>query len=432
MSTPDAEAPEEVAKTLGIASSGRFGPRARRWAAWGTAAVAVAAVGIVWWVARSGSEQVQYATQPVTRGDLTVTVSATGSLEPTNQVDVGIEVSGTIKTVEVDYNDRVKVGQVLARLDTTKLETQVLQTQAALESAEAKVLQAQANVQEARTQLARLIRVQELSGGKVPSQQDLDAAKAALDRSQADEASAKAVVSQTQATLDANRTDLSKAVIHSPINGVVLARSVEPGQTVAATFQAPVLFTIAEDLTKMELQVDVDEADVGHVKAGQEATFTVDAYPDRTFPARITAVYYGSQTVEGVVTYRAVLKVNNADLSLRPGMTATAVITVNKVENAILVPNAALRFTPPQPRRTDSSGGRSLIGRLLPRPPAPTPKPTENATGKGAQPRVWTLRNGEPEAVAITTGATDGVMTEVTGGALEPGMSVITDTITSQ
>ncbi len=431
MSNSEPKAADDVAKTLGVASAARFGPRARRWAAWGTAAVAVAAVGIVWWVARSGSEQVRYATQPVTRGDLTVTVSATGSLEPTNQVDVGIEVSGTIKTVEADYNDRVKIGQVLARLDTTKLETQVLQTQAALESAKAKVQQAQASVQEARTQLARLLRVQELSRGKVPSQQDMDTAHAALERAQADEASARAVVSQTQATLDANRTDLSKAVIRSPINGVILERSVEPGQTVAASFQAPVLFTIAEDLTRMELQVDVDEADVGQVRAGQEATFTVDAYPDRSFPARITAVYFGSQTVDGVVTYRAVLKVDNADLSLRPGMTATAVVTVKKVENALLVPNAALRFTPPEPEQTDLSGGGSLIGRLFPRPPHPNAQPRPNADAKGAQ-RVWTLRNGQPEAVAITTGATDGVMTEVTGGALEPGTSVITEAITAQ
>ncbi len=428
MSNPEAKASDDVAKTLGVASSARFGPRTRRWAVWGTAAVAVVAVGMVWWVARSGTETVQYKTQPVTRADLTVTVSATGSLEPTNKVDVGIEVSGTIKTVEADYNDRVKVGQVLARLDTTKLESQVLQTQAALESANAKVLQAQASAKEAHTQLERLVRVQELSGGKVPSQQDLDAAKAALDRAQADEAGAKAVVSQTQATLDANRTDLSKAVIHSPINGVILERSVEPGQTVAASFQAPVLFTIAEDLTKMELQVDVDEADVGQVKAGQEATFTVDAYPNRAFPARITAVYFGSQTVNGVVTYRAVLKVDNADLSLRPGMTATAVVTVTKVENALLVPNAALRFTPPQPTQTGQSGGGSLIGRLFPHPPAPASKPSENANNKGAQ-RVWIVRNGQLETVAITTGQTDGVMTEVTGGALEPGTNVITDTI---
>jgi HlyD family secretion protein len=431
VNAPAANGAEDVAKTLGIGTAGRRS-RVKRWAAWGSVVAAVAAVGVAWWVARSGPETVRYKTQPVMRGNLIVTVSATGSLEPTNQVDVGIEVSGTIKTVEADYNDRVKVGQVLARLDTTKLSAQVLQMEAALEASKAKVLQAHANVQEAQTQLARLIRVQELSGGKVPSQQELDAAKAALERAQADAASASAVVSQTQATLNVNRTDLSKAVIRSPINGVVLGRSVEPGQTVAASFQAPVLFTIAEDLTNMELQVDVDEADVGQVKAGQDAAFTVDAYPDRSFPARITAVYFGSQTVDGVVTYRAVLKVDNQDLSLRPGMTASAVITVNKVENALLVPNAALRFTPPEPARTDSSGGGSLIGRLFPRPPVQAPTPRQNSDGKGAAQRVWTIRNGEPQAVAITTGATDGVMTEVTGGALEPGASVITDTIATQ
>jgi biotin carboxyl carrier protein len=207
-------------------------------------------------------------------------------LEPLKKVDVGIEVSGTIKSVDVDYNAEVKVGQTLANLDTTRLDAQAQQNEAALEAARARVLQAHASVEEAEAQMARLIRVRELSGGKMPSQNDLDTGKANLARAKADEASAKASVAQAQATLDVVRTDISKAVIKSPINGVVLKRSVEPGQTVAAQFQSPTLFTLAEDLTKMELQVDVDEADVGQVKEGQAATFTVDAYPDRTFPAQ--------------------------------------------------------------------------------------------------------------------------------------------------
>jgi HlyD family secretion protein len=429
MNEPTTEYANDVAKTLGIGTISRS-TRLKRWAAWGVVAIAATAVGVLW-LARSGTETVRYKTEPVARGDLVVTVSATGTLEPTNQVDVGIEVSGTIKTVDVDYNDRVKVGQILARLDTTKLEAQALQTEAALESARAKVLQGQANVREAEAQLARLVRVRELSRGKVPSQQELDAAQAALDRSRADEAASSAVVSQNQATLDANRTDLSKAVIRSPINGVVLKRSVEPGQTVAASFQAPVLFTIAEDLTNMELQVDVDEADVGQVNAGQDATFTVDAYPDRTFPARITKVRYGSQTVAGVVTYKAVLTVDNSSLSLRPGMTATAAITVERVTDAILVPNASLRFTPPAPEPSASTGG-GLLSKILPRPPRPAPSSRDEMGAGTKQQRVWIVRNGELEAIPVTTGATDGVMTEVTAGRVEPGMAVVVDRVNTK
>lgn len=431
MTGSGSEPRSEVASTLGLdAASGRRS-RLKRWLVSG-AVVALLAIGGLGWFLWDRTDAVEYETAAVRRGNLAVTVTATGNLEPTNQVEVGIEVSGTIRTVEVDYNDRVTVGQVLARLDTTKLEAQVQQSQAALASARARVLQAQASVEEAKAQLARLTRVRELSGGKVPSQNEMDSATATLARARADEASAKAVVAQTQATLDADRTNLSKAVIRSPINGVVLTRSVEPGQTVAASFQAPVLFVLAEDLAQMELQVDVDEADVGQVKAGQQATFTVDAYPDRAFPAGITRVNYGSQTAEGVVTYQAVLRVENADLSLRPGMTATATITVNRVENALLVPNAALRFAPPAAEATEPSTDGGLIGRLLPRPPRSGSRPAEDRAATSREQRVFILRDGQLEAVAVTTGATDGVMTEVTGGALEPGMAVATDTVATR
>jgi len=217
-------------------------------------------------------------------------------------------------------------------------------------------------------------------------------------------------------------------VIRSPIKGVVLKRSVDPGQTVAATLQAPVLFTLAEDLTQMELHVDVDEADVGQVREGQQATFTVDAYPDRTFPARITQVRYGSETVAGVVTYKAILKVDNSSLSLRPGMTATAAITVRKVDDAILVPNAALRFTPPVEEAGSPTGGGGLVSKILPRPPR-SPSFREEAMSGAKRYRVWTVHNGRLEAIPLTTGATDGVMTEVTGGNIEPGMALVIDIV---
>jgi len=432
MTKSNVHSEDEVARTIGLAGSKGRKSRLALWLMlFGLAVAAVA--GWMFWQEKGQTEAVRYVTQPVRRGDLVVSVSATGTVEPLKEVEVGIEVSGTIKTVEVDYNDQVKVGQVLARLDTAKLEAQVLQSRAALEAARAKVAQAQASVQEAQAQLARLNQVLKLSGGKTPSQSDLDAAKATLARAKADEASAKASVTQAEATLNGNLTDLSKAVIHSPIDGVVLARAVEPGQTVAASYQAPVLFTLAEDLRKMELQVDVDEADVGQVKEGQEAAFTVDAYPDRNFPAQITQVRYGSSTVDGVVTYKAVLKVDNSSLALRPGMTATAVITVNKREKALLVPNAALRFSPAQtnePAAQSSRGG--LLGAILPGPPRHDSKSNGGGNSKGKETRVWTLRNGQLTALVITCGATDGILTEVTGGQIEEGLALVTDTVTAK
>ncbi len=416
---------EDIAKTLGVSDASAVKPRFKRWRKWGIAAVILLGLLII---RGSGNKAnaVHYVTQPVTMGNLVVSVSATGTLAPVKKVDVGIEVSGTIKTIEVDYNDEVKVGQVLARLDTTKLESQALQAKAALASAEAKLLQARASVKELESKWGQLNRVRELSGGKMPSQADLDAAEASLARAKADEASANAGVDQAKATLNIAETDLSKAVIISPINGVVLTRNVEPGQTVAASFSAPLLFTLAQDLKEMELLVDIDEADVGSVQKGQEAAFTVDAYPDHEFPAAITQVRYGSETVDGVVTYKAVLRVDNSELLLRPGMTATAVIRVKNIQNALLVPNAALRFVPPVVEEKPRSGG-SVMQSLLPHPRRQKTKTSNAPKSNGKEQKVWTLCNGQLTAVPFTKGISNGVMTEVTDGELEPGMELVTD-----
>jgi HlyD family secretion protein len=348
-------------------------------------------------------------------------------------VQVGIEVSGTIKTVLVDYNDSVTVGQVLAVLDTTRLEAQALQSGSALASAKAKVVQAEATLQEAHIKMARLNKVKELSNGKVPAPYDMDTAKATLSRAKADLASAKAVVEQAQGALNVNRTDIKKAVIHSPINGVVLERSVEPGQTVASQFQAPVLFKLAEDLTKMELQVDVDEADVGVVHEGQEATFTVDAYPDQTFPAKITQVRYGSETKEGVVTYKTVLTVDNSALSLRPGMTATALITVNKKENVLLVANSVFRFVPPQTAPAEKKSGSGLLGAMLPRPPprSDSKLPSVSVSPSKEQ-QVWRVGDAGLIPVTITKGVTDGIATEITSGPVDVGTALVTGVVTTE
>jgi len=422
---------EDIVSTLGLDSSPGKKAFWKRWYVWVGLAVLVTII-LLFWLRGQNGNGLNYKTENPTRGSLVVTVTATGNLEPTNQVEVGSELSGIVESVAVDYNDVVKVGQVLARLDTSKLKAQVLQSRAAVESARANVLQAQATLKVSESDLQRLLKVRELSGGKVPSQQDVDTAEATLERAKADVSSAKAAVSQAQATLDENETDLGKAAILSPINGVVLERSVEPGQTVAASLQAPVLFTLAEDLTQMELQVDVDEADVGQVKEGQEANFTVDAYPDNSFPARITQVRYGSEEVDGVVTYKAVLGVNNADLLLRPGMTATADIVVEKVDNALLIPNAALRYSPPVTEKKSTRQSGSLISSLFPRPPhSETTKREESSAEKKTQ-TVWVLKGGQPVSVAIATGLTEGIHTEVLQGDIDTQTPLIVDTVSAK
>ena len=420
----------DISRTLGLAANGKGGKRKiRRYVI--IALIVLVAAGLLLSRMGSNANTVEYKTQNVKKGDLTITVSATGNLEPTNQVDVGSELSGIIRTVQVDYNDKVKVGQVLATLDSTKLEADVKKYEAALASAKAQLLQALATIKEKRSDYSRLLQVRKLSGNKAVSQSDLDAASAALERAKADEAIAEASIQEAEANLDSAKTSLSKSNIVSPINGVVLTRDVEVGQTVAASLQAVVLFTLAEDLTKMELLVDVDEADVGLVKEGQKAVFTVDAYPDRTYPAVITQVRFGSEETEGVITYKAVLQVDNSDLTLRPGMTATAEITVQRVPDALLVPNAALRFSPPQTET--SEGGRGLFA-LMPRAPRREKTKEANGNGNGNHKRqtVWTLQNGQLEPISVAIGESDGTWTEVTEGDVKPDMALVVDSATKK
>jgi HlyD family secretion protein len=390
------------------------------------ALLALATVAYLWLKPANNAGMPNYQTEAAQRGDLTVTVSASGTLAPTNEVEVGSELSGIIERVEVDVNDRVKKSQVLARLDVSKLQDAVVKSEANLTAAEAQVNQAQATVSEARATLGRLRQVAELSGGKVPSKAELDSAEASLQRAVAAEASARASVAQQRAALKSDRTNLAKASILSPIDGVVLSRKVEPGQTVAASLSAPVLFKLAEDLAKMELKVKVDEADVGKVKEGLDASFTVDAWPGRKYAARITRVDYGSTTTDQVVSYETTLAVDNHDLSLRPGMTASAEVTAMRIPATLLIPNAALRFTPAATGGAKKSGG--LVSAMLPRPPAPPEKKAGSEKKSGTQ-RIWVLKDGQAAPVDIVTGHTDGKRTQVTAGDLKPGDMVITDTL---
>lgn len=422
MNHPDNDARETLPDFLKTGSPGRF-PILRRGLAV-IAALAVVALIYLMFSGGNGTAKGRYLTEEATTGNLIVTISASGTLQPTRSVDVGSELSGTLEAVLVEENDRVTKGQVLARLDTAKLQDAVAKSRAAVVAAEATVQQMEATVAESRASLNRLRHVAELSGGKVPSQAELESAEAAQQRAVANAASARAAVVQARATLKTDETNIGKAVIRSPINGVVLARKVEPGQTVVAAMTTPVLFSLAEDLTQMELQVKVDEADVGTVKLGQPASFTVSAWTGREFPAVIRRVGIGSTITDNVVTYKTILGVSNDDLALRPGMTATARIVTAQRENALLVPNAALRFAPPAMAETTQQG--SLVSRLLPRPPQPK-KQKNHAATTGVQQAVWVLRDGQPYAIPVTTGVSNGRQTEILVGELNAGMAVIVE-----
>ncbi|RUM25705.1 efflux RND transporter periplasmic adaptor subunit [Rhizobium vallis] len=401
-----------------VLASGRQGKR-RRWR--GRLVIlliliAAAAVAAYVYMGRGRSE-VSYDTQPAKRGDLTVLVTATGSVQPTEQVDISSELSGTVRDVNVDYNSTVKSGEVLALLDTNKLEADVKSSRAKLNSAKANVVKANADMQSAGTSLDRL---KSLVKSNVSTQQSLDDASYKYDSAVAAKQINEAEVLASEADLQLAEVNLAKAKIISPIDGVILTRSVNPGATVAASLSAPILFTIAGDLKKMELQVDVDEADVGHIAVGQKAKFTVDAYPDRNFPAEIEQIRFASEVVNNVVTYKAVLTVDNADLLLRPGMTATADVTVEAVKDTLMVPNAALRYAPPQAERR----GRGIFGIFGP------PRQRNRESGPaltGTQRRVWVLRNGRPAPVVIQVGSSDGQFTQVVSGEIKENDALVTD-----
>ncbi|MES2958377.1 MAG: efflux RND transporter periplasmic adaptor subunit [Pseudomonadota bacterium] len=405
----------------------------RRPALWASALLLGLLVGAgLWWQARETANAApSYTTQPVARGNLTLSVTANGTLQPTRSIAIGSELSGTVTKVNVDVNDRIKKGQVLVELDTAKLADQILRSRASLAAANAKLAQTAATVKEAQSSLARFEEVARLSGGKVPSKAELDSARATVDRALADQASARAGVTEAQATVSTDTINLGKASIRAPSDGVILTRNVDPGNAVAASLQAVTLFTVAEDLAQLRLQVSVDEADVGSVITGQSANFTVSAHPGRKYPAKVTRVAFGSTITENVVTYPTQLEVDNSDLSLRPGMTATATITATQRNNVLLVPNSALRFSPATaaaPARPAASGGgivSSLVPQRMPRGNARRSAADGASTATARQ--VWVLRDGLAVAVPVTPGISDGRMTEITGGELQVGMQVITD-----
>ena len=335
--------------------------------------------------------------------------------------------SGIVRKVNVDVNSVVKAGDVLIELDDSNLKANVNQAKASLASAKASLAEAQATLVEAEAKMRRYEELNKSSGGRLPSRTELDVQRATVLKSKAGVQSALAAIDDAQATLDTRLTDLSKSQIKSPVDGVVLTRSVEPGYAVAASLQAVELLTVATDLRELELEVDVDEADVGQVKEGQDATFTVASYPNKRFPAKLTKVAYGSTTsTDNVITYTAYLDVKNPQLELRPGMTATATINTAKSENALLVPSTALRFKPV----VNSDSQKSGVGIMMP-PHRPRGTKTAKEVSLAQYQRNQTVyvvdEKGNAKPVEIVTGLTNGRMTEVISGPLQAGDKVITD-----
>ena len=430
----------------------------RRWwqnpTVWIGAVVVAGAVGgyVYWQNQKAANAKPVYVAEAVKRGDLSITVAANGTLQPTRTVNVGSELSGTVRNVLVDVNDVVKKGQVLVELDTDKLQAQLNRSKASVASAQARLQQSQATLREARANFARQEEVHRISGGKVPSAAEMDAGRAAVDRAQADEIASRASVDDARAALKTDETNLSKASIKSPIDGVILTRTVDPGNAVAASLQAVTLFTVAEDLKKLRLEVSVDEADIGAVQAKQRASFSVSAYPSRTYPATVTRVDYGSTKTDNVVTYLARLDVRNDDMTLRPGMTASATVHTNERDDVLLVPNAALRFTPvgmsapaaagaeseargakgaagnERGSRQGASGNSGIMGQLMPqRMRSSRGTGGSQALGAGQTRYVWVLEGPQPVAVQVKTGVSDGRMTEVESDQLQEGAQVIVD-----
>lgn len=429
--SPAAPSPTSIDQLLGSDRPPAWWRRPSLWI--GLALLLAAAAGWWWWSQQKSARAAPvYVTAPVERGNVTLTVTANGTLKPTRSVAIGSELSGTVSRVLVDVNDQVKKGQVLLELDRSKFQDTVTRAQAALAAAQAGLAQNEATASEARATLNRFEEVARLSGGRVPSATELDSARATVARAVASTNNARAQVSQARATLSTEETNLSKASIRSPIDGVVLARTVDPGNAVAASLQAVTLFTLGEDLRQMVLEASVDEADVGSVQKGQRASFTVSAFPNRPYPALVDRVSFGSTTTNNVVTYTAKLNVENSDLSLRPGMTATATIIAIERQGVLRVPNTALRFSPVSQSAAQAAAATSgsLVSRMMPRPPqgaARRPRDSGAAPAADQQRQIWILRDQQPTAVMVQAGISDGRHTEVSSPELSEGDLVITD-----
>jgi HlyD family secretion protein len=360
---------------------------------------------------RAASNLPTYQLATVTRADIATVVSATGTVKGLSTVEVGAEVSGKVTQVHVSWNDQVQAGQVIAEIDPEQLQAAVSEAQARVREADASIRQSEATRTE--TVQAKARATSQAASGLI-AKSELEAVTAAAERAQANVVSARASATLARAALESAQSRLAKTKILSPISGVVLSRLVEPGQTVTAGFQTPVLFKLAEDLRRMSLHVFIDEADIGRTREGQQASFTVDAYPGKIFPSTVHELRNEPRTEQNVVTYEAVLAVDNGDLLLRPGMTASASIVADRHEGVLAVPSAALRFVPPDDGPKGFGAG---------------PKKKATSVTPSGKSKVWGLRDGKPTALEVVTGASDGTSTQIVSGELREGSRVIVDVV---
>lgn len=368
--------------------------------------VLLAAGGVTWWFwKKSGSAAPQYRTAKVERGDVLVSVTSTGTIQPLTQVQVGTQVSGTILSLGADWNSQVTTETILAQLDPASFQARVDQDSANLRRSEADVERVQAALTQAEADLKR---TKDLNAQKLVPESDLDAAVATRDGLLAQMKVARAAVEQSRATLRVSEVNLAYTKIKSPVDGIVVSRNVDVGQTVAASLSSPTLFVIAASLKRIQVQASVAEADIGRVFAGQAAIFTVDAYREKRFKAAVTQVRLQPTTVQNVVTYTVILEADNPDEKLLPGMTANVAFEVERAVGVLKVPNGALRFTPEGV--TESATGK-------------------REGGRGPRGRVWTQGPAGPVAIAVEAGATDGSFTAIKSEELKEGQEIIVGTV---
>ncbi len=384
-------------------------------------ALVVGGGGFAYWQMSSTAKEPPYLTVPVSRANVRQVVASTGTLQAVITVLVGSQVSGTIAKLYADFNSKVKNGQVVAQLDQAKFVARVEESRANLASAQAALAKSKVTVQDTERTLKRTL---ELKQRELVSQSELDAAQTAYDAAKSQMNVSQAQVGQAQASLNQATIDLGYTVIRSPVDGVVISRNVDVGQTVAASLSAPTLFTIANDLTQMEVHTNVDEADVGNIYEGQDVSFTVDAHPNRRFRGKVQQVRFNPQVVQNVVTYDAVVRISNKELLLKPGMTANVQFLVSEKEDVLTIPNMALRFKPPEDKNEAEDLLRRAKGRSAPKPgQRRTSRSAGTGGGGGAgrrtrQVKIYLLKDGRAEPVDLQVGITDGSKTEVVGGPL--------------
>jgi HlyD family secretion protein len=386
----------------------------------------VGGAGFAYWRMGNSTQELPYLTVPASKGNIRQVVSSTGTLQAVTTVIVGSQVSGTIGKLNADFNTKVTKGEVVAELDQSKFKARVDETRANLSAAQATMAKSKVAVEDADRTLKR---IKELKQRDLVSQSELDAAQTAYDAAKSQLNVSQAQVGQAQAAMNQAAIDLGYTVIRSPVDGMVISRNVDVGQTVAASLSAPTLFTIANDLTKMEVHTNVDEADVGNVSEGQEVTFTVDAHPQRRFRGKVHQVRNAPQIIQNVVTYNAVVRINNKELLLKPGMTANVQFLVSEKEDVLTVPNMALRFRLPEDKNEAQDLLRQEQGRAAPRVgQRRTSRGSSSGGGEGRrvrQVKIYVVKDGKAQPVEVQAGITDGSKTEVVAGALNENDLVI-------